>query len=85
MGENDSIENDNMISLIDNIFQYSDFDPIIENVKGPTLKAIAKYKKQPRILAIRNKCNRNSIFSFKEVNFKLLVTKISRLKLNKAS
>ena len=79
MGENDSIENDNMISLIDNIFQYSDFDPIIENVKGP------KNKKQPRILAIRNKCNRNSIFSFKEVNFKLLVTKISRLKLNKAS
>ena len=28
-----------------NIFQYSDFDPIIENVKDPTLKAILKYKK----------------------------------------
>ena len=29
-----------------NIFQYSDFDPIIENFKNPTLKAIFKYKKQ---------------------------------------
>ena len=28
-----------------NICQYSDFDPIIENVKDPTLKAILKYKK----------------------------------------
>ena len=27
-----------------NISQYSDFDPIIENVKDPTLKAILKYK-----------------------------------------
>ena len=29
-----------------NIFQYSDFDPIIENFKNPTLKPIFKYKKQ---------------------------------------
>ena len=42
-----------------NISQYSDFDPIIENVKDPTLKAILKYKKHPSILAIRTKCNRN--------------------------
>ena len=28
-----------------NISQYSDFDPIIENVKDPTLKAILKNKK----------------------------------------
>ena len=25
--------------------QYSNFDPIIENVRGPTLKAMLKYKK----------------------------------------
>ena len=30
-----------------NISQYSDFDPIIEHVKDPTLKAILKYKKTP--------------------------------------
>ena len=45
-----------------NISQYSDFDPIIENVKHPTVKAILKYEKHPSILAIRIKCNRNSDF-----------------------
>ena len=44
-----------------NISQYSDFDPIIEKVKDPTLKAILKYKKHPSILAIRTKCIRNGI------------------------
>ena len=47
-----------------NISQYSDFDPIIEKVKDPTLKAILKYKTHPSILAIRTKGNSNSAFSF---------------------
>ena len=68
-----------------NISQYSDFDPIIENVKDPTLKAILKYEKHPSILAIRTKCNRNGAFSFKEVSFKEIETEIRLLKLNKAS
>ena len=68
-----------------NISQYSDFDPIIENVKDPTLKVILKYKKHPSILAIRTKCNRNGIFSFREVSFKEIETEIRLLKLNKAS
>ena len=68
-----------------NISQYSDFDPIIENVKDPTLKAILKYDKHPSILAIRTKCNRNGIFSFREVSFKKIETVIRLLKLNKAS
>ena len=42
-----------------NISQYSDFDPSVENVKNPSLKAILKYKKHPSILVIRTKCNRN--------------------------
>ena len=29
------------------IFQYSNFDAVIENVKDPTLKAILKYEKHP--------------------------------------
>ena len=37
---------DNIVKNL-NISQYSDFDPIIENVKDPTLKAILKYKKIP--------------------------------------
>ena len=68
-----------------NISQYSDFDPIIEKVKDPTLKAILKYEKHPSILAIRTKCNRNGAFSFKEVSFKEIETEIRLLKLNKAS
>ena len=33
---------------------YSAFDPIIGNVKDPTLKAILKYEKYPSILAIQH-------------------------------
>ena len=68
-----------------NISQYSDFDPIIENVKDPTFKAILKYEKHPSILAIRTKCNRNGAFSFREVSFKEIETEIRLLKLNKGS
>ena len=48
-----------------NIFQYPDFDPIIEKVKDPTLKAILKNEKHPSILAIRTKANRNGAFSLR--------------------
>ena len=41
----------NIVKNLD-ISQYSDFDPIIENVKDPTLKAILKYKKHPSILVM---------------------------------
>ena len=68
-----------------NISQYSDFDPIIEKVKDPTLKAILKYEKHPSILAMRTKCNRNGAFSFKEVGFKEIETETRLLKPNKAS
>ena len=64
-----------------NISHYSDFDPIIENVKDPFLNT----KKRPSILAIRTKCNRNGIFSFRKVSFKEIETEIRLLKLNKAS
>ena len=68
-----------------NISEYSDFDPIIENVKDPTLKAILKYEKHPSVQAIRTKCNRNGAFSFREVSFKEIETEIRLLKLTKAS
>ena len=67
------------------ISQYSDFDPIIINVKGPNLKYILKHKEHPSILAIRNKCNRNGVFSFREVSFKEIETEIRLLKMNKVS
>ena len=75
---------DNIVKNL-NISQYSDFDPIIENVKDPTVKAILKYEKHPSILAIRTKCNKNGAFSFKEVSFEEIETEIRLLKLDKAS
>ena len=68
-----------------NISQYCDFDPTIENVKDPTLKAILKYEKHPSVLAIITKCNKNGVFSFREVSLKQIKTQISLLKLNKVS
>ena len=68
-----------------NLSQYSDFDPIIETIKDPPLKAILKYQKHTSILAIRTKCNKNSAFSFREVSFKEIETEIRLVKLNKAS
>ena len=35
------------------INQHSNFDPVINNVKDPTLRAILKYKDHPSILAIQ--------------------------------
>ena len=68
-----------------NISQYSDFDPIIENVKDPSLKATLKYKRYPSILVIKTKCNQNGVFTFREVSVKEIQTEIRLLKLNKAS
>ena len=36
------------------INQYSNFDPVINHVKDPTLRAILKYKDHPSILVIQN-------------------------------
>ena len=46
-------------------------------------KLFLNTKKYPSILAIRTKCNRNDAFSFREVSFKEIETKIRVLKLNK--
>ena len=41
----------NMVKNLE-INQYSNFDPVINHVKDPTLRAILKFKDQPTILAI---------------------------------
>ena len=38
------------------INQYSNFNPVINNVKDPNLRAILKCKDHPSILAIQNNC-----------------------------
>ena len=49
------------------ICQYSNFDPIAQNIEDPTLKAIVKYKNRPSILTIKAKYKGNNKFSFTEV------------------
>ena len=36
------------------LIQYSNFDPVVNHVKNPTLRALLKYKDHPSILAIKN-------------------------------
>ena len=47
--------------------QYSNFDPIAQNIEDPILKAIVKYKSHPNILTIQAKYKGKNKFSFIEV------------------
>ena len=50
------------------INQYSNFDPVINNVKDPTLRAILKYKDHPSILEIQNSYKNRIKFTFEEMD-----------------
>ena len=67
------------------INQYSNFDPVINNVKDPTLRAILKYKDHPSILAIQNNCKNRIKFAFEEMDLASIEKEIHNLKTNKAS
>ena len=49
------------------INQYSNFDPVINDVKDPNLRAIIKCKDHPSILAIQNSCKNRIKFAFKDL------------------
>ena len=61
------------------INQYSNFDPVIKNVKDPTLRAILKYKDHPSILAIQNKCKNQIKFAFGEMDLASIEKEIHNL------
>ena len=50
------------------ISRFSDYDPLIRNIKDPILKAIFKSRKQPSITTIESKYKYDSSFSLVEVN-----------------
>ena len=72
--ENDS-KNAEILNNFSNIVKnlktpdYSNFEPVADNLKDPTLKAILKYRTHPCILAIQGKY-KNSVtnFCFTEVS-----------------
>ena len=63
---------------------YDNFDPVIENIKDPVLKAILKCKNNPSILAIRG-TRINRIFCFKEVTIEEIEKESNKLSSKKAS
>ena len=65
--------------------QYSNFDPIAQNIEDPTLKAIVKYKNHPNILTIQAKDKGKNKFSFTKVNTKDIEKEIFDLETRKAS
>ena len=58
---------------------------MINHVKGPTLRAILKYKDHPSILAIQNNCKNGIKFAFEEIDLASIEKEIHNLKMNKAS
>ena len=62
--------------------QYSNFDPVINNVKNPTLRAVLKCKDHSSILAIQKNCKNRTNFSFEEMNLASIVKEIHNLKIN---
>ena len=67
------------------INQYSNFDPVINHAKDPTLRAILKFKDHPSILAIQNNCKNGRKFAFEEIDLASIEKEIHNLKMNEAS
>ena len=64
--------------------QYSNFDPVINNVKVSSLRAIVKCKEHPSILAIQNNRINRKKFAFEEMDLSSIEKEIHNLKINKA-
>ena len=74
----------NIVQNLD-IQQYNVDDPISENINDALLKAIARYRNHPSIVAIKKFCSSKSHFSFKNVQKKEILKKLNNLNINKAT
>ena len=72
---------ENIIKKLE-INQYSNFDPVINNVKDPILRAVLKCKDHSSILAVQNNCKNRTKFSFEEMNLASIEKEIHNLKIN---
>ena len=94
--ENDKIvENDKKSATVLNNFfsniikslgipQYKDAEPVGQNISGPVLKAIIKYRSHPSIKAIKEQCNTNLYFSFSQIRHDEIMKDFNNLDTNKA-
>ena len=67
------------------IQQYNVDDPICGNINDPLLKAIARYRNHPSIVAIKKLCNFKSHFSFKNVQKEEILIELNNPNINKAT
>ena len=74
----------NIVQNLD-IQQYNLDDPICENINDPFLKAIARYRNHPSIVAIKKFCNSKSHFPFKNVQKEEILKELDNLNINKAT
>ena len=63
------------------IIQYSNFDPVINDCKDTTLRAILKHEDHPSILAIQNKYKNEIKFTFEEIDLANVEKEIHELKM----
>ena len=64
--------------------QYSNFDPIAQNIEDPTLKALVKYKSHPSILTIQAKYKSKNRLSLTEETTQDIEKEIFDLETKKA-
>ena len=74
----------NIVQNLD-IQQYNVDNPISENINDALLKAIARYRNHPSIVAIKKFCNSKSHFSFKNVQKEEILKELNNLNINKAT
>ena len=67
-----------------NISNYENCDSLAENIDDPTLKAIAKWRNHPSILAITSEYKNRANFSFNFVSKEDVLTEIKVLDVSKA-
>ena len=67
-----------------NISNYENCDSLAENIDDPTLKAIAKWRNHPSILAIASEYKNRANFSFNFVSKKDVLREIKMLDVSKA-
>ena len=76
----------NIVSNLD-ISEYSNYEPLANNISGTVLKCVVKYRNYPSMLAIGEVCNKNpkQPFSFSKINREEILREILKLETSKAS
>ena len=65
--------------------EYTDYDPIANNISDPILKVIVRYRNRPSILTLEEVCEKSHkfSFSFSQVGKKDILEEIQRLDIKK--